>query len=256
METISPYFEDVNKLAWFMIALGVPTLVATLIIPAPFGRYSHSSWGLLLPALPCWILMEAPNLVAVVYFLAKVPLSSLGIVKLTLLSMFAGHYFNRTIIYPLRQTNRKPMPLLVPLSAFAFTSFNGYMQCKSLLDSAPYDPNYHNSLQFIAGVMLFLCGMFTNVQADSILSNLRQPGETAYKVPRGGLFDFVSGANYTGEIIEWLGFAVVAGTLPAAAFAIYTFCNIAPRAHKHHLWYLEKFDDYPRKRKAVIPGVW
>ncbi len=72
METLSHYFQDVNKLAWFMIALGVPTLITTLIIPAPFGRYSHSSWGLLLPALPCWILMEAPNLIAVAFFLDQI----------------------------------------------------------------------------------------------------------------------------------------------------------------------------------------
>jgi 3-oxo-5-alpha-steroid 4-dehydrogenase 1 len=256
MEAISPYFQDVNTLAWVMIALAVPTFAATLFIPAPFGRYSHASWGLLLPALPCWILMEAPNLVAVAYFLTQVSFSSLGIVKATLLAMFAGHYFNRTIVYPLRQTNRKPMPLLVPLSAFAFTSFNGYLQCKSIFESPPYDPHYPHSLQFIAGTVLFLCGAFTNVQADNILLNLRKPGETAYKVPRAGLFEYVSGANYTGEIMEWLGFAVAAGTLPAAAFALYTFSNIAPRAHKHHLWYLEKFEDYPKNRKAVIPGIW
>ena len=64
------------------------------------------------------------------------------------------------------------------------------------------------------------------------------------------------GANYTGEILEWLGFAIAAGTLPAAAFAFYTFSNIAPRAHKHHLWYKQKFEDYPSSRRAVIPGVW
>jgi hypothetical protein len=134
METISSYFQDVDRLAWFMIALGVPTLVTTLIVPAPFGRYSHRSWGPLLPALPCWIVMEAPNLVAVAYFLSQVTLASLGIVKITLLAMFAGHYFNRTIVYPLRQTNRKPMPLLVPLSAFAFTS------CASPSSSPPRTP--------------------------------------------------------------------------------------------------------------------
>ena len=256
METISSYFQDVDRLAWFMIALGVPTLVTTLIVPAPFGRYSHRSWGPLLPALPCWIVMEAPNLVAVAYFLSQVTLASLGIVKITLLAMFAGHYFNRTIVYPLRQTNRKPMPLLVPLSAFAFTSFNGYLQCKSLVESAAYAPDYHYGPQFVFGTVLFLCGMLTNTRCDNILLNLRQPGDSSYKIPRGGLFELVSGANYTGEIMEWLGFAVAAGTLPAAAFAAYTFSNIAPRAHKHHLWYLEKFEDYPEDRKAVIPGVW
>lgn len=35
-----------------------------------------------------------------------------------------------------------------------------------------------------------------------------------------------------GEIIEWIGFAVACWSLPAAAFAIYTIANLAPRAIK------------------------
>ena len=131
-----------------------------------------------------------------------------------------------------------------------------HLLCKSLVESAAYAPDYHYGPQFVFGTVLFLCGMLTNTRCDNILLNLRQPGDSSYKIPRGGLFELVSGANYTGEIMEWLGFTVAAGTLPAAAFAAYTFSNIAPRAHKHHLWYLEKFEDYPKGRKAVIPGVW
>ncbi len=175
MEHITPYLQDVNALAWCMIALGVPTLIATLIIPAPFGRYSNASWGLLLPALPCWILMEAPNLVAAAYFVSCVQVSSLGTVKLALLCMFVGHYINRTIIYPLRQTNRKPMPLLVPLSAFAFTSFNGYLQCKSIIESPPYAPDYHLSLQFVAGAVLFAAGMYLPPSPPSIFPRSSRP---------------------------------------------------------------------------------
>ena len=52
------------------------------------------------------------------------------------------------------------------------------------------------------------------------------------------MFTFVSGANFFGEIVEWSGFAVASGTLPAIAFALFTFCNIAPRAYHHHLSYL------------------
>ncbi len=57
-----------------------------------------------------------------------------------------------------------------------------------------------------------------------------------YKIPRGGLFEFVSAANYAAEILEWTGYAVAAGALPAAAFAFYTFCNVAPRGAMHHRW--------------------
>ncbi|CAN0141629.1 unnamed protein product, partial [Laminaria digitata] len=52
-------------------------------------------------------------------------------------------------------------------------------------------------------------------------------------------------------------FAIAVWSLPASAFALYTVANLAPRARKHHLWYLEKFrEDYPSERRAFIPFIW
>ena len=101
--------------------------------------------------------------------------------------------------------------------------------------------------------------MTVNVHSDRVLRNLRKPGETGYKIPRGGAFDLfgVSAANYFGELLEWLGFAVACWSSAAGwGFFICTFCNLGPRAHQHHQWYLRKFDDYPPTRRAIIPGVW
>ena len=70
------------------------------------------------------------------------------------------------------------------------------------------------------------------------------------------MFEYVSGANFFGEILEWFGFALAANNLPAWSFAIFTFCNIAPRAQQHHQWYQNKFDEYPASRCAVIPFIW
>lgn len=50
----------------------------------------------------------------------------------------------------------------------------------------------------------------------------------------GGMFEYVSGANFFGEIVEWLGFAVANGSLPAYSFFFFTLCNIGPRAVHHH----------------------
>ncbi len=77
-----------------------------------------------------------------------------------------------------------------------------------------------------------------------------------YKIPYGGMYTYVSAANYTGEIIEWTGYAIGLWAMPAAAFAFFTFCNLAPRGHQHHQWYEKTFDDYPRDRKAVLPFIW
>ena len=35
------------------------------------------------------------------------------------------------------------------------------------------------------GLILYVFGMYTNIQCDGILRNLRKPGETGYKIPRG-----------------------------------------------------------------------
>ena len=46
----------------------------------------------------------------------------------------------------------------------------------------------------------------------------------------GGMFKYVTAANYFGEILEWTGFAIACWSLPAFAFAWWTFANLAPRA--------------------------
>uniref|UniRef100_A0A8D2H359 Steroid 5 alpha-reductase 1 n=1 Tax=Urocitellus parryii TaxID=9999 RepID=A0A8D2H359_UROPR len=103
------------------------------------------------------------------------------------------------------------------------------------------------------GFALWLLGMLINIHSDHILRNLRKPGETGYRIPRGGLFEYVSGANYFGETVEWCGFALASWSLQGGAFALFTFCILLARANNHHQWYLEKFEDYPKFRKIIIP---
>ncbi|XP_049912490.1 3-oxo-5-alpha-steroid 4-dehydrogenase 2-like, partial [Epinephelus moara] len=76
--------------------------------------------------------------------------------------------------------------------------------------------------------------MIINIHSDHILRGLRRPGETVYRIPHGGMFEFVSGANFFGEIVEWCGYAVATWSLPTFAFAFFTVCSIGPRAYHHH----------------------
>jgi steroid 5-alpha reductase family enzyme len=107
--------------------------------------------------------------------------------------------------------------------------------------------------RFLVGAALFLAGFVINIQSDTILMNLRKPGETGYKVPQGGLYRWLSCPNYFGELVEWTGWAIATWSLPGLAFAIWTAANLVPRARTNHQWYREKFPDYPRERRAVLP---
>lgn len=231
-------------------------------VVAPYGRYSGEkslgiNWGVAIPAKPAWIIQEAPSLLIplmCVYIGSK----NKSVPNIVLVSYFIIHYFNRVLIYPIRMRGGKPSPMGVVVSAFLFTSVNGYINGRYLSEFAIYNDGYLQTPCFIIGSLLFWGGLFINHQSDSILRRLRKPGESGYKIPHGGMFTYISGANFFGEILEWIGFAVATkGAIPAATFAACTFFNIAPRAVSHHDWYMAKFDEYGALgRKRLIPFIY
>ncbi len=44
-------------------------------------------------------------------------------------------------------------------------------------------------------------------------------------------------------------------TWAGLAFALFTFCNLAPRAVANHAWYRDRFPDYPGGRRILVPGL-
>ena len=237
---------------------------------AEYGRYSRGAGGgargatfsrlLSTPVVPGrldWFL-HATSLLASAFMLNRVrdALSDIPLPNVVLLSLFIIHYLWRSIGFAMLVQNPKPMTLPLALSTSGFCLMNGWLQSAGLL---LYDKDIAFGPRFATGVGLWLVGWLTNVHSDFTLINLRKdPSDCTYYIPRGGLFEYVSGANFAGEIVEWAGLCIAAGgTRATLAFAIFTFSNIAPRAAQHHQWYLEKFkDDYPKERKALVPFLW
>ena len=143
------------------------------------------------------------------------------------------------------------MPLIIALSAIGFNTVNTYLIGTFINENAQtYTNDWFFSLTFIVGLFLFIIGFVANNYADFQLMNLRKPGETDYKIPQGKLFKYVSSPNLLAEIIEWIGFFIMTWHLATFTFALWTIANLAPRMVSHHKWYLEKFPNYPKERKA------
>jgi steroid 5-alpha reductase family enzyme len=119
--------------------------------------------------------------------------------------------------------------------------------------ASDYRPDVLINLRLIAGVIIFFSGFAINKYHDAILIKLRPASGDGYKIPHGGLFKYVSCPNFLGEIISWVGFALVAFNLPALSFLIWTLVNLITRARDHHRWYLNEFPEYPKERKAIFP---
>lgn len=236
--------------------LAVVTVLALLFVVAPYGRHVRDGWGPTLPAVVGWVVMESPAVLLFSFFFFTGQHAGETVPRV-LAALWLLHYVNRTYVYPFRLRSKgRRMPVLVVGLAVLFNVLNAYVNGRWVGHFGAYDAAWLVDPRFLGGAALFLLGWFGNVHSDAVLRNLRKPGDTAYHVPRGGLFEWVSAPNYLCEIVEWIGWAIATWSISGLAFAVYTIANLAPRAIAHHKWYRDKFDDYPERRRALIPGVW
>ena len=225
----------------------------------------------------------------------RVPPNRTQPAPLVLLSMYWLHYVHRTLIHPfLMRGTGKSMSLVPVIQSIAFTALNSYLIASFLSDRGNYPTEWLYDARFIIGALVYAVGFYVNRRCDHILLALREKdkgvsptssssnGATAgalavgvnaaaagdddafihpvtqkvYRIPHGNLFEYVSAANYTGESLIWIGFALATFSLEGLSFAILTVGFLGPRAVLTHQWYLDTFGDkYPANRKAFIPFV-
>jgi len=237
---------------WGIFALAPITLVFLLFFAAPYGRHTKDGFGPAVPARLAWVLMESPAVFgfAAFFFMGADPFSA---VPLALFALWQLHYVDRTLLYPLRiRPGARATPLLVVASGFGFQMVNVYLN-GSYIAAGSYPAAWLTDPRLPVGVALFLVGFVINRWADRVLRNLRAPGETGYKIPRGGLYELVACPNYFGELLEWVGWAVATWSLAGLSFAVFTAANLIPRAVANRRWYRERFPEYPASRRALIP---
>lgn len=242
-----------NIICVIWACIGAGSFILLQYVTAPYGRHIKKGWGPQISNRIGWIIMEAPSFLIILYFYL---ISDQSAYAATLSILWLIHYLNRTFIYPFRiRTKGKKMPLVIVLSAIFFNCMNAGLNGYFLAHFETYGADSFMQWNFIVGLVLFITGFIINQTSDHLLINLRKPGETDYKIPEGFLFKYISCPNLFGELVQWTGFAIMAWNLPALTFLVWTVANLLPRAIGHHKWYLNHFENYPSKRKAVIPGI-
>jgi protein-S-isoprenylcysteine O-methyltransferase Ste14 len=239
--------------AYAMLALAAATLAGLVFVTAPYGRHLRAGWGPTIPSRVGWMVMESPAVLAfTTFYLMGAHRAEPA--PLALYALWQAHYIHRAFVFPLAmRAEGKRMPVAIAAMAVGFNVFNAWVNARWISELGDYSSGWLTDPRFIAGTFVFFAGLVTNVRADRRLMALRAPGETGYKIPQGGLHEYVSSPNYFGEIVEWLGWALATWSLAGLAFAVYTIANLAPRAMQHHAWYRRTFPDYPRQRKALVP---
>jgi len=202
-----------------------------------------------------WIIMETPILIAVSYFFltGRNPINA----SVVIVGAFVLHYAHRALIFPHRiKVRGKRMPVTTVLASMAFYTVNGYLIGYYFGSLRAYPIEWLLDPRFIVGSTLFITGFVINVSSDNILIGLRAPGESDYKIPRGGLFEYISCPNFFGEIVEWTGFAIMSWSLPGMVYAAWVSLTLFSTGLGTHRWYIEHFGEaYPQDRRAIVPYV-
>ena len=242
-----------------MTVMAVVVFVSLFFVDAGYGRFYAPKWGPAIDNRLGWMLMEAPVFVAMLLLWWLSDRREDGI-RLVFLLLFELHYFHRAFVFPWLMRGRSKRPLSIIGTAVLFNTLNAYMQGGWLFYVSPvdyYSADWLTSLPFLAGTALFLFGMGVNIHSDRIIRNLRKPGDTAHYLPRGGMFRWVTIANYFGELVEWTGFAILTWSVSGAVFALWTFANLAPRAARIYNGYRQEFPEQldTRTTKRIIPFI-
>ncbi len=192
----TPELQIHSYLVGAVFAAAALTFVALFFVTAPYGRHLRAGWGPTVPARIGWIVMESP---AVILFAAVYSMGddALSMTPLVLFGLWQFHYVYRTFIYPFRlRSGSRRMPLSIVCMAIFFNSINATINARWISHFGEYPDSWLESGPFIVGVVVFVVGWAINQHSDSVLFRLRGPGETGYKIPRDGLYCWVSCPNY------------------------------------------------------------
>ena len=99
--------------------------------------------------------------------------------------------------------------------------------------------------------------MRINLLTIHVIRRLRKHVDTLHYFPQRGMYLYVSSMNYFGELVEWMGFAVLTVSPAAWVFVWWTAANLVPRANAIYHRYCDEFGTKAvGKRKRIIPYIY
>jgi 3-oxo-5-alpha-steroid 4-dehydrogenase 1 len=260
--TGDPTYDTALAIGFAIVAV---IAVAALFIQTPYGRFADDKYGISLDPRLGWFLMELPSMVVFLYFYSKGP-NAVAPFPLFVLFVWVVHYANRGFLMPALMRvplgQRSSFSLFVVAIGWLVTSLHGYLNgswASTYANHVGWD--WFSDPRFIVGVLLYYGGLLFNLHSDHTLRQLRTKEEAAqgvkkYRIPRGGLFEYVSSPSYFSELVFWAGFALFTWSLAGVFILTISMANLVPRAIATHAWYREKFSDYPPERRILVPFIW
>ena len=188
-----------------MTVLALAVFVALHFVEAGYGYLFNRKFGPGIPNRIGWMAMESPVFIAMcILWLCSDRALEAG--PLALFILFQSHYLQRAFVFPLLIRGKGRMPLGIVVMGMVFNTLNALMQGGWIFYVSPADyyAGWFAQPYIYIGGALFVAGMAVNLHSDHIIRHLRRPGDTRHYIPRGGMFRYVSSANYFGDLVKRL----------------------------------------------------
>jgi hypothetical protein len=172
---------------------------------------------------------------------------------LIVFAAFLFHFIRRICEVCVVNSYSRPTPLSALLSIAIFYSgaavVCGFFQVRTL---AP-----PSKLLMILGGLTFASGELLNTYHHWLLARIRASGATTYSLPRGGLFRSVANPHYLGEILSFLGYAMMSDLLPVWGTALVVTAYLSARANSTLQWYRRQMPlQIPPGWRRLVPFVY
>lgn len=243
-----------------MAVLAVIVFIALHRINAGYGMMGNRSWGPAVNNRIGWFIMELPAVACMAVIWALSPRGG-NPAPCVMAALFELHYVQRAFIFPFLIRGKNRMPWAIIAMGMVFNTINTYLIGGWLFYMSPpdlYTTHWLLSPLFFLGTFVFLTGMAINLHSDHVIRSLRKPGDSNHYIPQKGMYRYVASANYFGETVEWIGYAILTWSVAGLVFAVWTFANLAPRARAIHKKYCDEFgEEYSSlHRRFILPFLY
>ncbi|MDR2972159.1 MAG: DUF1295 domain-containing protein [Bacteroidales bacterium] len=244
------FYTFYDSFLFSMLGLAVVVFIALQFITVAYGMTFNNRWGISIKSKWGWWLMETPVFIAILIIYGVslyMGIKPFNVVTSFILLLFLLHYGQRSFVFPILMKGDSKMPLSVVFFGIFFNFCNAFMQGSWLFIVCPddmYKLNWFWSPQFIIGIVVFFFGMIINLHSDRIIRQLRKSkDDNNYYLPKGFFFERINSSNYFGELLEWLGFAILTWSFAGFVFFCWAFANLVPRAKAVYFRYSHFFGE-------------
>lgn len=250
--------QTFNIILYVMLFAAIIVFILLYFIDAGYGMFNNGKWGKSINNKLGWFIMEVPVFFVLICMWLLSDRKQMPVPTL-MVSLMLIHYFQRAFIFPFLFKSNSKMPVAIMSMGILFNLLNASLQGGWILYLSPvnmYTTDWLSDPRFIIGVLMFFMGMVINLHSDHVIRKLRKPGDNRHYLPEKGLYKYVTSANYLGEIIEWVGFAILTWSLAGVVFAVWTCANLIPRANSIYIKYKNEFGNKIGNRKRIIPFLY